>query len=426
MTKTVKNFDVIVVGAGPSGMMSAISAAQSGAKVALIDKNKKVGKKLLMTGGGRCNVTNAHSVDDILSNVPGNGRFLYSAFSQFSNLDIIKFFENNGVKLKEEDHGRMFPITDKSKTIVDALFNKILSLHVSYFPSQTITQLLFENQAVVGLETESDTFKAPSIILSTGGRAYPSTGSTGDGYRFARSAGHQISPLYATESALVSDEPFILDKTLQGISLREVQLSVLNPKGKPIISHQHDLLFTHFGLSGPAALRCSSFINQQLSKNKENFVFVSLDQFPTKSPAQLKTELNKACQTEKSVKNALASLTQERMLLFMLEKANIPSTLPAKNLTPQQIEQLTQFFKNWQIKITQTFPIEKSFVTGGGVLLKEINPKTLESKLTSGLYITGELLDINGYTGGYNITCAFVTGHVAGLHAAETASFFKA
>ncbi|MDG4965643.1 NAD(P)/FAD-dependent oxidoreductase [Lactococcus lactis] len=424
MTKSAKTFDVIVVGAGPSGMMAAISAAQNGAKVALIDKNKKVGKKLLMTGGGRCNVTNARSVDEILTNVPGNGRFLHSAFFQFSNLDIIEFFESNGVKLKEEDHGRMFPITDKSKTIVDALFNKILSLHVSYFPSQAVDKLLIENGAVIGLETDSESFLSPTIILSTGGRAYPSTGSTGDGYRLARSAGHSISQLYATESALISDEPFILDKSLQGISLREIKLSVLNSKGKAIISHQHDLLFTHFGISGPAALRCSSFINQLLAKG-EKMVTVSLDQFPEKKLGSLKNELTSLSKTDKSIKNAFSGLTQERMLLFILEKAGIDPSLSAKTLSEQQIDKIASLFKNWQITISKTLPIEKSFVTGGGVSLKEINPKSMESKQTQGLFMTGELLDINGYTGGYNITCAFVTGFVAGKHAAQIASYFQ-
>ncbi|MRM79046.1 aminoacetone oxidase family FAD-binding enzyme [Lactococcus lactis subsp. cremoris] len=424
MTKSAKTFDVIVVGAGPSGMMAAISAAQNGAKVALIDKNKKVGKKLLMTGGGRCNVTNARSVDEILTNVPGNGRFLHSAFSQFSNLDIIEFFESNGVKLKEEDHGRMFPITDKSKTIVDALFNKILSLHVSYFPSQAVDKLLIENGAVIGLETDSESFLSPTIILSTGGRAYPSTGSTGDGYRLARSAGHSISQLYATESALISDEPFILDKSLQGISLREIKLSVLNSKGKAIISHQHDLLFTHFGISGPAALRCSSFINQLLAKG-EKMVTVSLDQFPEKKLGSLKNELTSLSKTDKSIKNAFSGLTQERMLLFILEKAGIDPSLSAKTLSEQQIDKIASLFKNWQITISKTLLIEKSFVTGGGVSLKEINPKSMESKQTQGLFMTGELLDINGYTGGYNITCAFVTGFVAGKHAAQIASYFQ-
>jgi predicted Rossmann fold flavoprotein len=318
----------------------------------------------------------------------------------------------------------MFPITDKSKTIVDALFNKILSLHVSYFPSQAVDKLLIENGAVIGLETDSESFLSPTIILSTGGRAYPSTGSTGDGYRLARSAGHSISQLYATESALISDEPFILDKSLQGISLREIKLSVLNSKGKAIISHQHDLLFTHFGISGPAALRCSSFINQLLAKG-EKMVTVSLDQFPEKKLGSLKNELTSLSKTDKSIKNAFSGLTQERMLLFILEKAGIDPSLSAKTLSEQQIDKIASLFKNWQITISKTLPIEKSFVTGGGVSLKEINPKSMESKQTQGLFMTGELLDINGYTGGYNITCAFVTGFVAGKHAAQIASYFQ-
>lgn len=228
----MNKFDVIVVGAGPSGMMAAISAAETGKSVALIDKNKKVGKKLLMTGGGRCNVTNSRSVDEIISNVPGNGRFLYSAFSQFSNQDIISFFESNGVPLKEEDHGRLFPTTDKSKTIVAGLFNKCLSLGVHYFPQTTVQSLLMENGAVTGVRTDEIDYLAPAVILSTGGKTYPSTGATGDGYKFAASAGHTITRLFATESALISHENFIQDKILQGISLREIELSVLNKKKK--------------------------------------------------------------------------------------------------------------------------------------------------------------------------------------------------
>ncbi|MGL4482849.1 MAG: aminoacetone oxidase family FAD-binding enzyme, partial [Lactococcus garvieae] len=249
----MKKYDVIVVGAGPSGMMAAIAAAENGAHTALIDKNKKVGKKLLMTGGGRCNVTNSHSVDDIITHVPGNGRFLHSAFAQFSNLDIIDFFEKNGIPLKEEDHGRMFPVTDKSRTIVEGLFSKIEELHVDYFPNAAVTELNIEHGAITGLETETESFTASCVVLSTGGRAYPSTGSTGDGYKLTRSAGHTITTLYPTESPLISSETFINEKTLQGISLRDIRLSVLNAKGKIIIEHQMDMLFTHFGLSGPAA-----------------------------------------------------------------------------------------------------------------------------------------------------------------------------
>lgn len=418
----MKKFDVIVVGSGASGMMASISAAQAGASVCLVEKNKKVGKKLLMTGGGRCNVTNNAPVEEIMNHIIGNGKFLYSAFTQFSNQDIIRFFQDNGVPLKEEDHGRMFPTTDKSKTIVEALFHKLQSLGVEFLPNAAVQKLLIENSMIQGVSTESELIYAPCVVLSTGGRAYPSTGSTGDGYRLAKSAGHTITTLFATESALISSEPFVLEKTLQGISLREVALSVLDENGKVVVRHQHDLLFTHFGLSGPAALRCSSFVNAALQKGSDS-VNVSLDCFPEKSLVELLSQLTKLADG-KNLRNAFSSVMQERLLLFFFKKANLDEQMPAKELTTAQIEQLASLMKDFRIKIDKTFPIEKSFVTGGGVNLKEINPKTMESKRCGGLFMSGELLDIHGYTGGYNVTCAFVTGFVAGKNAAQIASYF--
>jgi len=362
-----KTYDVIVVGAGTSGMMAAITAAKQGARVLLIEKNKKIGKKLLMTGGGRCNVTNNRPVDDLIAHIPGNGKFLYSTFSQFNNYDVMAFFADLGVGLKEEDHGRMFPVTNKSKTIVEALLQAINDHHVTLLTNTVVTKLIHDGSQIRGVRTETDEFSAPSVILTTGGRTYPSTGATGDGYKMAKKVGHTITPLYPTESPLVSEESFIQERTLQGISLQDITLSVLDQKGKPIVAHTMDLLFTHFGLSGPAALRCSSFVNQELKKQQP-----------------------------------------------VAEKAS-----------PEQLAALASLIKGFSITIVRTFPLEKSFVTGGGVHLKEINPKTMESKKINGLYFAGELLDINGYTGGFNITAAFCTGHVSGKNAAETASYFS-
>lgn len=426
MINSEKKYDVIVVGAGAAGMMAAISSAENGAKTLLVDKNKRVGKKLLLTGGGRCNVTNINSVDEIIQHVPGNGRFLHSAFAQFDNQDIIQFFKKNGVKLKEEDHGRMFPITDKSSTIVDSLFERLLKLDVDYLPKAAVTDLITENEMIAGLKTDKGDFTGSTVVLATGGITYPSTGSTGDGYKLAKSVGHTVTKLYPTESALISEEKFIKDKTLMGISLRDVELSVLNAKGKTVVAHKMDLLFTHFGLSGPAALRCSSFVNQELAKDQEQ-VTVNLDLFPDFSEGQLKQTIQKRVKDvpNKALKNLLTELLQERLLLYVLEKSAILPDLPAKQLTEKQIDGLTQFLKNFTIQIDRTLGMEKSFVTGGGVNLKEINPKTLESKVCPGLFFAGELLDINGYTGGYNVTCAFVTGHVSGSHAAEISSYFK-
>ncbi|MBO0474261.1 NAD(P)/FAD-dependent oxidoreductase [Enterococcus ureasiticus] len=420
----MKSFDVIVVGAGTSGMMAAIAAAKAGSNTLLIEKNKRVGKKLLLTGGGRCNVTNNGPADEIIAHIPGNGKFLYSAFSQFNNYDIMEFFESNGTHLKEEDHGRMFPVTDRSKTIVETLFNQLEQLGVTIYTEAKVEKILHRDDQVIGVALEHDKIYAPCVILTTGGRTYPSTGSTGDGYKLAKRLGHTISPLYATESPIISNDDFIKEKTLQGLSLQDVSLSVLNSKGKIIVEHQMDLLFTHFGISGPAALRCSSFINQELVKNGQNPVTLQLDIFPQKTALELKNEIQRKLldQPEKTLKNSLKNLIPERLLEFILNKTTL-SEHQSKQVSDQQIDQLADQLKSFKFTAEKTLPIEKSFVTGGGISLKEVQPKTMESKLVNGLFFAGELLDINGYTGGYNVTAAFVTGHVAGTHAASVAEY---
>jgi hypothetical protein len=401
-------------------MMAAISAAEQGARVLLIEKNKKAGKKLLMTGGGRCNVTNNRPVDDLIAHIPGNGKFLYSTFAQWNNFDIMNFFESQGVHLKEEDHGRMFPVTNKSKTIIEALLNRLKELDVTILFSTRVEKLIHKEHKIYGIRTEFEEFHAPAVILTTGGRTYPSTGSTGDGYKIVKRVGHTVTPLYATESPLISDEPYIQEKTLQGLSLQDITLRVLNKKGRVLTEHTMDLLFTHFGISGPAALRCSSFVNKELEKTGEP-VTLSLDCFPTQTKQELihlLTEKSKA--TKKNLVNAWHGLLPERLLVFFLERLEMDS-LTGQQASQKQIQDFVQLCKEFKLSINKTFPIEKSFVTGGGVSLKEIHPKTLESKIIDGLYFAGELLDVNGYTGGFNITAAFATGHVAGMNAGQRA-----
>ncbi len=411
-----KKFDVIVIGGGPAGMMAAITAAMNGAQVALFEKNKRLGKKLLMTGGGRCNVTNNRPVDDLITHIPGNGRFLYSTFSQFDNQDIMNFFSERGVSLKEEDHGRIFPVSDKSATIVNTLKDELEQLNVALHFKEPIEKIITDGVATQGVRTSEGDYSAKSIIVTTGGITYPSTGSQGDGYRFAKSVGHHVTRLYPTESPIFLTDDFVADKILQGLSLQDVGLSVVNEKNKTIASHEMDLLFTHFGLSGPAALRCSSFVNQLL--RTQETVTLKLDCFPTKTVPALITEITERCATStKQLKNVLAGFLPERLLLFFLAKVGIGEQT-YNQISKEQLEQFVAFCKEWRLTANKTFGLEKSFVTGGGIELKEINPKDLASKKISGLYFAGEVLDVNGYTGGYNITTAFCTGYVAGTHAA--------
>lgn len=384
------HYQTIVIGGGPAGMMATIASASYGQSTLLIEKNKKLGKKLAGTGGGRCNVTNNGTSDDLMAGIPGNGRFLYSVFSQFDNQDIIQFFTDNGVKLKVEDHGRVFPISDQSRTIIQALENKILELGASIATNCEVVSVTKPEDIFI-VKSAEKTWTADKLVVTTGGKSYPSTGSTGYGYEIARHFKHTITDLEAAESPLLTDFPH---KALQGISLTDVTLSY----DKHIITH--DLLFTHFGLSGPAALRMSSFV-----KGGE---ILSLDLLPTTSSQELKDFLEE--HREKAIKNSLKTLLPERLADFLMQ--GFPEK--AKQLTPPQTEELIRKIKEMPIPVTGKMSLAKSFVTKGGVSLKEINPKTLESKLVSGLHFAGEGLDINAHTGGFNITSALCTGWVAG------------
>ena len=424
----MNQFDVIVVGGGTSGLMASVTAAQEGSKVLLLEKNPTLGKKLLLTGGTRCNVTNSRSSEEIIKHIPGNGRFLYGAFSRYDNHDIIDFFESRGVTLKEEDHGRLFPTTDSAKTILNTFIEEIKHKNVEVRTNQSVAKLLMEDGAVVGVLTkEGEEIRAHSVILATGGKSYPATGSTGDGYRMAKQAKHTITPLFATEVPLTSDEDFIKDKTLRALSLRDVALSVLNKKGKAVVTHQMDMIFTHFGISGPAVLRCSSFVHTIQEREATKEVTMKLNVVPNESAKSLANMWRNWLQSapQKAVKTHLKTLVPERYAEFLLAKAGIDPTMSLNQLNEPQTEKLLDLLQNFTFTVNGTLAIEKGFVTGGGVQLKEIDPKTMASKSTPGLFICGELLDIHGYTGGYNITAAFVTGHTAGVNAAEYASYFN-
>lgn len=415
-------YDVIIIGGGTSGLMASISAAQHHAKVLLIEKNAELGKKLLLTGGGRCNVTNNRPADEVIKHIPGNGKFLYSAFSQFDNYDIIAFFKKNGVDLQEEDNGRMFPVSNRSQTIRDTFIDLIKEKKIAVQTKAIVQEIVTENHTILGVKLLSGEFIATrSVIIATGGKSIPKTGSTGDGYTFARQLGHTITPLFPTEVPLTSSERFIQEKTLQGLSLRNIALSVLNQKGKAVVTHQLDMIFTHFGISGPAVLRCSSFVYKEMQKSAQTTVALKLDCLPELSSKQLLHlfQQDKEKEAQKEIKTWLKQYIPERLVLFFLEKHFILPHVTLKQLQDKEIQQLVTLLKEWTFTVNGSLPLEKSFVTGGGVHLKEINPKTMMSKLMPRLFFCGEVLDIHGYTGGYNITAAFITGYIAGKYAAN-------
>lgn len=414
-------YDVIVIGGGPSGLMAAISAAENGAKTALIEKGNKLGNKLAISGGGRCNVTNRLPQEEIIRHIPGNGKFLYGPFSVFNNFDIISYFENMGVKLKEEDHGRMFPVSNSAQSVVETLINKLKTLHVQLFLNTPVEAIHYDDVHTVILE-KGQKIQTKSIVIAVGGKSVPHTGSTGDGYAWAKKAGHTITKLYPTEVPLTSTDLFIKERKLQGLSLRNIALTVLNKKNKPIITHKMDMVFTHFGVSGPAVLRCSQFVVKELLKGREN-VLLLLDILPEyKKEALLEdiTQLVKA-NPKKTFKNIVKGFIPERLLQYILLLLKIEDEQKGGNVSNEDILIFVEKIKEFTFSVNGSLPIQKAFVTGGGVSTKEIIPKTMQSKKMHHLFFCGEILDIHGYTGGYNITSALVTGRLAGSNAAKMA-----
>lgn len=417
-------YDVIIIGAGPSGLMASIAAAENGSKVLVLEKGKRPGNKLAISGGGRCNVTNRLPEEEIIKNIPGNGRFLYGPFSVFNNNDIIQFFEGLGVPLKEEDHGRMFPVSSKAQDVVGALLNEMKRLQVALQLETKVAKLLMDDEKILGVRlTTGEEIRAHAVVLAVGGKAVPQTGSTGDGYPWAERAGHTITTLYPTEVPLLSNESFITQKELQGLALRDVAVSVLNKKGKALTTHTMDMLFTHFGLSGPAILRCSQFVVKERMKNGNEPVTMKIDTLPSQNEEEVFQLLHKTVKDDakKQVNNTLKSIAPERWLTFLLEHADISPTETGATLSTEKIRKLANLLKAFTMEVNGTQPMEKAFVTGGGVSTKEIVPKTMASRKKDGLYFCGEILDIHGYTGGYNITSALVTGRIAGMSAGEFA-----
>lgn len=408
---------VVVAGGGAAGMMAAITAARAGADVLLLEPNEKVGRKLYITGKGRCNVTNDCSLETLLASVPRNGKFLYSAFARFGPADSMAFFESLGVPLKTERGGRVFPCSDKAADIVDALFFELRRQGVRLLRDR-VKELIVRGDSVIGVRTENDgeILGCKAVILATGGASYPRTGSTGDGYTLAGTVGHTIVPIRGSLVPLESDDPCC--KRLQGISLRNVGLKVKDSNGKTVFQEQGEMLFTHFGLSGPLILSASAHMDLRRS-----VYCAHIDLKPALDEQKLDARLvrdfkNRANQDHATV---LRGLVPKAMVPVITERSGIPGEVKVNSIRKEQRRMLLGILKDFTVSVSGARPVEEAVVTSGGVDVSEVDPKTMGSKKVSGLYFAGELLDVDGYTGGFNLQIAWSTGYAAGGAAAERA-----
>ncbi len=406
---------VIVIGGGASGMMAAITAAESGAAVTLLEKNDRLGKKMLITGKGRCNVTTDKDTTEIINSFVHNGKFLYTALSSFSNQQVKYFFEEAGVPLKVERGERVFPVSDQSKDIVNALRRKMQEAGVDVWLNATVKELLLEDGRAVGVQLlNGQKLRANHVIVATGGASYPGTGTTGDGYHFARKAGHTIVPLRPSLIPLECAEGYV--KALQGLSLKNVNFTIETAQGKKLVQEFGEMLFTHFGVSGPIVLSASYKAVDYWQKNKEPLVGI-IDFKPALTPEKLDARILRDIEEQKNkqLKNSLHTLMPGKLIPVFIQRAGISPDKAMHQITREERQRMVELLKQFRFTVTKARPIEEAIVTAGGVSVKEVSPKTMESKLVPGLHFTGEVLDIDGMTGGFNLQAAFSTGYLAGI-----------
>ena len=400
------SYDVVVIGGGPAGMFGAITAAKLGAKVLLLEANDRLGKKLLITGKGRCNVTNNCTAAEVLQNVPRNGRFLYSAMEQCDPAFVMDIFETNGCQLKTERGNRVFPVTDKSASVLECLKNLMHKNKVTV-STERVNSLLHEDGQVTGVKTAKGLVLCSKVILATGGCSYPATGSTGDGYKMAAAVGHTV---IQPEGSLVPLETAGEDHLeMQGLSLRNVGVKLLNEKGKVLFKDFGELLFTHFGISGPTVLSASAHLKGANCK-------IIIDLKPALDEGKLNERILRDLETYKnrSMENALTDLLPRSMIPVVLRRCEIDPAMQANSLRKDQRRALVLCLKNFEMVITGKRPVEEAIITSGGIKVSEIDPKTMESKIISGLYFAGEIIDCDAYTGGFNLQIAWATAYAAG------------
>lgn len=399
-------YDGIVIGGGPAGMFAAITAAEQGSKVLLIEKNDRLGKKLLITGKGRCNVTNHCSGEEVLRSIPRNGKFLYSAIGAFPPQQIIDFFENRGCALKVERGNRVFPVSDRSVSVLECLKNGLKRTGVT-IRHGTAENVLAENGIAKGVVVDGEIFPTSWVILATGGVSYPATGSTGDGYVIAKKHGHTVVEPEGSLVPLVTDDD---SARMQGLSLRNVGVKLLNAKGKLLYKDFGELLFTHFGVSGPTVLSASAHLDRSACK-------LLIDLKPAMDENKLDARLLRDLEQyrNRSMENALVDLLPRSMIPVVLDRLSIPADLQANSLKREQRKAIVSLLKAFEVRIVGKRPVSEAIITSGGIKVAEINPKTMESKLVKGLYFAGEIIDCDAYTGGFNLQIAWSTAYAAAM-----------
>ena len=405
-------------------MMAAITAAEFGNDVTIIEKNSSFGKKLLITGKGRCNITSSLYMSEFIKNTPGNGQFLYSAFQNYTNTDIIEFLKRQGLEVKEERGNRIFPVTDKSIDVLKCFENRINELKIKKLLNTRVEKILIQNNCVISVRTNNEMIKTNKVILATGGRSYPLTGSTGDGYIIAENLGHKITPIKPSLVPLVVHEKEECKK-LQGLSLRNVKIKITDlVKSKIIYDDFGEMIFTHFGISGPIILSGSAHLVRYKdigSLLKDGKIKLQIDLKPALSESQLDDRILRDFKEfkNKQFKHSLDKLLPQKIIPVIIEKSGIDGEKRVNEITKEERKKLISVLKDFELTIKDFRPVEEAIITSGGIDTIEINPKTMESKIIKGLYFAGEIIDVDSYTGGFNLQIAYSTGYTAGMHVGD-------
>ncbi len=413
---------VVIIGGGAAGLMAAVIAGREGAQVTLLEKMNYLGKKMGITGKGRCNVTNAAPMSEFIKNTPGNGKFLYGAYERFSNQDLLQLLNEAGLETKVERGGRVFPASDSALDVRNTFMKLLKSYGVDVHLEEAAQEIIVEDGRVAAVKTKNGTYPADAVLVATGGKSYPATGSTGDGYNLASKLGHKVTDIRPSLVPIVTEEVWVKD--LMGLSLRNVELSVV-AKNKVQAKMFGEMMFTHFGITGPIVLSLSHTVGKLMRKKNIGTIGLDINLKPALSVEKLDKRLQKDFElySKKQLINGLKDLLPQRLIPLVIQLAGLDPHKPINQISKAERDSLVYILQHLPLTVKGLRPVEEAIVTAGGLSLKEFNPKTMESKLVPGLYGAGEVLDIDAFTGGYNLQAAFSTGYVAAMHMTHPEAF---